>query len=286
MSKSLGNTVSPQDVMNKLGADILRLWVASTDYSGEMAVSDEILKRSADAYRRIRNTARFLLANLNGFNPETDLVKPEEMVVLDRWAVGRAQAAQADIINSYENYDFHEVVQRLMQFCSVEMGSFYLDIIKDRQYTAKSDSVARRSCQSALWYIAEALVRWMAPIMSFTADEIWSYLPGKRAQYVFTEEWYDGLFGLADNESLNDSYWAELLKVRGEVNKVIEQARGDKRIGGSLEATVTLYADAALAEKLTALGNELRFVLLTSGAQVADYALAPEEAQQSETLKV
>ncbi|HCW46894.1 MAG TPA: isoleucine--tRNA ligase, partial [Erwiniaceae bacterium] len=240
MSKSLGNTVSPQDVMNKLGADILRLWVASTDYSGEMAVSDEILKRSADAYRRIRNTARFLLANLNGFNPETDLVKPEEMVVLDRWAVGRAQAAQADIINSYENYDFHEVVQRLMQFCSVEMGSFYLDIIKDRQYTAKSDSVARRSCQSALWYIAEALVRWMAPIMSFTADEIWSYLPGKRAQYVFTEEWYDGLFGLADNESLNDSYWAELLKVRGEVNKVIEQARGDKRIGGSLEATVTL----------------------------------------------
>ncbi|AIX74901.1 isoleucine--tRNA ligase [Pantoea sp. PSNIH4] len=285
MSKSLGNTVSPQDVMNKLGADILRLWVASTDYSGEMAVSDEILKRSADAYRRIRNTARFLLANLNGFNPETDLVKPEEMVVLDRWAVGRAQAAQADIINSYENYDFHEVVQRLMQFCSVEMGSFYLDIIKDRQYTAKSDSVARRSCQSALWYIAEALVRWMAPIMSFTADEIWSYLPGKRAQYVFTEEWYDGLFGLADNESLNDSYWAELLKVRGEVNKVIEQARGDKRIGGSLEATVTLYADAALAEKLTALGNELRFVLLTSGAQVADYALAPEEAQQSETLK-
>ncbi|MGD8205592.1 isoleucine--tRNA ligase [Pantoea sp. FN0305] len=285
MSKSLGNTVSPQDVMNKLGADILRLWVASTDYSGEMAVSDEILKRSADAYRRIRNTARFLLANLNGFNPETDLLKPEEMVVLDRWAVGRAQAAQADIIESYASYDFHEVVQRLMQFCSIEMGSFYLDIIKDRQYTAKSDSVARRSCQSALWYIVEALVRWMAPIMSFTADEIWGYLPGKRAQYVFTEEWYDGLFGLDEGESLNDAYWAELLKVRSEVNKVIEQARSDKRIGGSLEATVTLYADAALAEKLTALGNELRFVLLTSGAQVADYALAPEEAQQSEALK-
>ena len=285
MSKSIGNTVAPQDVMNKLGADILRLWVASTDYSGEMAVSDEILKRSADAYRRIRNTARFLLANLSGFNPATDLVKPEEMVVVDRWAVGRAQAAQADIVASYENYDFHEVIQRLMQFCSIEMGSFYLDIIKDRQYTAKGDGLARRSCQTALWHIVEALVRWMAPIMSFTADEIWGYLPGERAQYVFTEEWYQGLFGLAEDEALNDAYWAELLKVRGEVNKVIEQARADKRIGGALEATVTLYADPELAAKLQALGNELRFVLLTSGAQVADYTLANDEAQQSELLK-
>ncbi|MCX3309897.1 isoleucine--tRNA ligase [Pantoea vagans] len=285
MSKSIGNTVAPQDVMNKLGADILRLWVASTDYSSEMAVSDEILKRSADAYRRIRNTARFLLANLSGFNPATDLVKPEEMVVVDRWAVGRAQAAQADIVASYENYDFHEVIQRLMQFCSIEMGSFYLDIIKDRQYTAKGDGLARRSCQTALWHIVEALVRWMAPIMSFTADEIWGYLPGERAQYVFTEEWYQGLFGLAEDEALNDAYWAELLKVRGEVNKVIEQARADKRIGGALEATVTLYADPELAAKLQALGNELRFVLLTSGAQVADYALANDEAQQSEGLK-
>lgn len=285
MSKSIGNTVSPQDVMNKLGADILRLWVASTDYTGEMAVSDEILKRSADAYRRIRNTARFLLANLNGFDPVKDMVKPEDMVTLDRWAVGCAQEAQADILASYESYDFHEVVQRLMRFCSVEMGSFYLDIIKDRQYTAKSDSVARRSCQSALFHIAEALVRWMAPIMSFTADEIWGYLPGKREQYVFTGEWYEGLFGLADSETMNNDYWDTLLTVRGEVNKVIEQARADKRIGGSLEAAVTLYADSELAAKLNSLGEELRFVLLTSGAEVADYAQASEDAQQSETLK-
>lgn len=285
MSKSIGNTVAPQDVMDKLGADILRLWVASTDYSGEMAVSDEILKRAADSYRRIRNTARFLLANLAGFNPATDCVKPEDMVVVDRWAVGRALAAQQDIVHSYENYDFHEVVQRLMHFCSIEMGSFYLDVIKDRQYTAKGDSLARRSCQTALWHIVEALVRWMAPVMSFTADEIWGYLPGERAQYVFTEEWYTGLFSLAENEALNDAYWAELLKVRGEVNKVIEQARSEKRIGGALEATVTLYADAELAAKLQALGDELRFVLLTSGATVADYATASEEAQQSELVK-
>ncbi|PCO27574.1 isoleucine--tRNA ligase [Morganella morganii] len=282
MSKSLGNTISPQDVMNKLGADILRLWVASTDYSGEIAVSDEILKRSADSYRRIRNTARFLLANLNGFNSETDMVKPEEMIVADRWAVGRALAAQADILKSYEAYDFHEVVQRLMQFCSVEMGSFYLDIIKDRQYTAKSDGLARRSCQTALFHIAEALVRWMAPIMSFTADEIWNVMPGKRPQYVFTEEWYDGLFGLNAQDSMNDDYWATLLAVRGEVNKVLEQARADKLIGGSLEAAVTLYADDALAAQLNRLGNELRFVLLTSQADVKPLSAAPESAVNSE----
>lgn len=284
MSKSIGNTISPQDVMNKLGGDILRLWVASTDYTGEIAVSDEILKRSADAYRRIRNTARFLLANLNGFDPAKDMVKPEEMVVLDRWAVGRALAAQNEIAYNYDNYDFHVVIQRLMQFCSVEMGSFYLDIIKDRQYTAKRDSLARRSCQTALYHIAEALVRWMAPVMSFTADEIWNYLPGERDKFVFTGEWYQGLFGLDEGESMNDSYWDELLKVRGEVNKVLEQARADKLLGGALEASVTLYADSELSDKLNALQNELRFVLLTSGAKVEPFIKAPTDAQQSELL--
>ncbi|TCL06468.1 isoleucine--tRNA ligase [Sodalis ligni] len=285
MSKSIGNTVSPQQVMDKLGADILRLWVASTDYTGEIAVSDEILKRSADSYRRIRNTARFLLANLNGFDPALHSVKPEDMVVLDRWAVGRAQAAQADIIAAYDSYDLHNVVQRMMQFCSVEMGSFYLDIIKDRQYTTKADSIARRSCQTALYHIAEALVRWMAPILSFTADEIWSFMPGKRQQYVFTEEWYDGLFGLDEGETMNDAYWEQVLKVRGEVNKVLEQARADKRIGGSLEASVILYADESLAPTLRALGEELYFALLTSRAEVADYGAAGDDALQAEGLK-
>ncbi|ACS84398.1 isoleucine--tRNA ligase [Musicola paradisiaca] len=282
MSKSIGNTIAPQDVMDKMGADILRLWIGSTDYSGDIAVSDEILKRSADAYRRIRNTARFLLANLNGFDPALHTVKPEDMVVLDRWAVGCAKAAQEEIVEAYESYDFHRVVQRLMQFCSVEMGSFYLDIIKDRQYTAKSDGVARRSCQTALFHIAEALVRWMAPILSFTADEIWGYLPGKRAQYVFTEEWYDGLFGLDAKESMNETFWAEMLRVRSEVNKVIEQARNDKHIGSSLEAAVTLYADNALYAHLGQLQSELHFALLTSRARVERYENAPANAQQSE----
>lgn len=284
MSKSIGNTVSPQDVMSKLGGDILRLWVASTDYTGEIAVSDEILKRSADAYRRIRNTARFLLANLTGFDPAQHSVPPEEMMVLDRWAVGRAQAAQATIIQAYDNYDFHEVVQRLMQFCSIEMGSFYLDIIKDRQYTAKADSIARRSCQTALYHIAQALVRWMSPILSFTADEVWGYLPGEHAEYVFTEEWYQGLFELDKRESMNNTYWETLLKVRDEVNKVIEQARSDKVLGGSLEASVTLYADDNLAKLLNSLQDELRFVLITSEAKVAGLSDAPADAVQSESL--
>lgn len=185
MSKSIGNTVAPQQVINKLGADILRLWVASTDYRSEIAVSDEILKRSADSYRRIRNTARFLLANLNGFNPETDLVDFNDMVELDKWAVSRAAAVQQEIVDAYEKYDLLVVTQKMMQFCSIELGSFYLDIIKDRQYTAKADGLARRSCQTALYHIVEALVRWMAPVTSFTAQELWQEMPGERSQYVF-----------------------------------------------------------------------------------------------------
>lgn len=282
MSKSIGNVIAPQQVTNKLGADILRLWVAATDYSGEMTVSDEILNRSADAYRRIRNTARFLLANLNGFDPAKDLVAVEDMVALDRWVVRRASVLQQEIIEAYEQYNFHVVTQKLMQFCSVELGSFYLDIIKDRQYTAKQEGHARRSCQSALFHIAEAMVRWIAPILSFTADEVWQLLPGKRDAYVFTQEWYQGLQSITLTADLSDDYWQQLLTVRNEVNKVIEQARRDKRIGGSLEAEVTLFADAALTEQLTYIGDELRFVLLTSAAKVLPLADASSDAVETE----
>jgi len=282
MSKSIGNVVAPKDVTNKLGADILRLWVASTDYTGEVAVSDEILKRSADAYRRIRNTARFFLANLSGFNPETDIVPVEEMVALDRWAVGRAQAAQAEIVKAYDEYNTHAVTQRLMQFCSIEMGSFYLDVIKDRQYTAKQGGHAQRSCQTALYYIVEALVRWMAPILSFTADEIWNQMPGERSKFVFTEAWYDGLFGLAEGEELNDEFWSSIQEVRGAVNKLLESARNEKTIGGSLQAEVTLFADDALADTIRKLDDELRFVLLTSKAEVKPLSEKSEEAHATE----
>ena len=285
MSKSIGNIVTPQEVMDKFGGDILRLWVASTDYTGEMTVSDEILKRAADSYRRIRNTARFLLANLNGFDPQRDAVKPEEIISLDRWAVACALDAQKEIKEAYDNYQFHTVVQRLMRFCSVEMGSFYLDIIKDRQYTTKADSLARRSCQTALWHIAEALVRWMAPILSFTADEIWGYLPKTatpRAEFVFTEEFYEGLFGLGENEKLDDAYWQQLIKVRSEVNRVLEIARNDKVIGGGLEAEVTVYANDEYRALLEQLGNELRFVLITSKAEVKALADKPADVAAGE----
>ena len=283
MSKSLGNIVTPQEVMNKLGADILRLWIASTDYSGEMSYSDEIIKRAADSYRRIRNTARFLLANLNGFDPAKDMIKPEDMVVLDRWAVSMAKEAQEQIIQAYENYDFHKVVQRIMQFCSIEMGSFYLDIIKDRQYTAKSDSVARHSCQTALYHIAQAMVRWIAPILSFTADEIWQYIPAaEKQEFVFEDEWYTKLFTLSESETLNSEYWAQILAIRSEVNKVLEQGRNDKVIGGALEAAVTLYANEDIMATLAKLENELRFVLLTSQASVKPLQAALAEAVQSD----
>ena len=282
MSKSVGNVIAPQHVTNKLGADILRLWVAATDYSGEMTVSDEILKRSADAYRRIRNTARFLLANINGFDPVKDAVAIEDMVALDRWVVRRATALQEELLEAYSEYNFHSVTQKLMQFCSVELGSFYLDIIKDRQYTAKGDSHARRSCQTALYLISEAMVRWIAPILSFTADEIWKLLPGERDAYVFTQEWFEGLESVTLESDLSDELWTQLILVRGEVNKVIEQARREKQIGGSLEAEITLYADESLAQSLNTLGDELRFVLLTSKTQVVALAEAPADVIETE----
>lgn len=283
MSKSLGNVIAPQEIIDKLGADVLRLWIASNDYTGDMAVSHEIFKRSADAYRRVRNTIRFLLANLNGFNPETDMVEFKDMVELDKWAVSLAYNTQQELIKCYDDYDFHKVVQILMNFCSIELGSFYLDIIKDRQYTAKDNSAARRSCQTALYKIAEALVRWIAPILSFTAQEAWEQIPGKRDEFVFTQFWYDKLEKLDESSVFNSEFWQRMLTFRNEANKAIETARNNGVIGGSLEAVVNIYTKGQLLEDLRKLENELRFVLITSKAIVSD-AEAPADAIKSETL--
>lgn len=281
MSKSVGNVVAPQEVFNKYGADILRLWVASTDYRSEIAVSDEILKRSADAYRRIRNTARFLLANLSGFNPATDCVAPENMVALDSWAMAKAQTTQNEIIAAYEKYDLLVVTQKLMQFCSIDMGSLYLDIIKDRQYTAKADGLARRSCQTALYHIVQAMVRWMAPITSFTAQEIWEVLPQAEQNsepFVFTGTWYDAWPTASAKEGYDDAFWGDVLHVKDAVNGALEQARKDEVLGGSLEADVTIYVDDTLAGQLAKLSDELRFVLITSTAKVASQTDKPADA--------
>jgi isoleucyl-tRNA synthetase len=268
MSKSLGNVIAPQEVMNELGADILRLWVAATDYSGEMTVSKDILRQTADGYRRIRNTARFLLSNLTGFEPDKHMVAPGDMLALDRWMVDRTLQLQNELNEDYQNYAFLRIYQKVYNFCGATLGGFYLDIIKDRQYTTQADSLARRSCQTAMYHVAEALVRWIAPILSFTADEFWQQLPGQRSETVFYETWYDGLTALPDTAELGRDYWHSMSSVKEAVNKRLEDARTRGDIKGSLSAEVTLYCDGKLAADLKHLGEELRFVLITSEADV------------------
>lgn len=282
MSKSLGNTIEPEKVNNTLGADILRLWVSATDYSGEMAVSEQILQRSADAYRRIRNTARFLLSNLSGFDPARDLLAPEDMLALDRWAVDRTLLLQRELEEHYSEYRFWNVYSKIHNFCVQELGGFYLDIIKDRQYTTGANSVARRSCQTALYHISEALVRWIAPILAFTADEIWQYLPGERNESVMLNGWYQGLSELPEGTELDRAYWDRVMAVKAAVNKELENQRTAKVIGGNLQAEVTLFAEQGLSADLSKLGDELRFVLITSAASVVPFAQAPADAVATE----
>lgn len=267
MSKSLGNVVSPQDVVNTLGADILRLWVASTDYRTEMTVSDEILKRNADTYRRLRNTARFLLSNLEGFNPETDLIDFDQLIALDQWAIAKADEVQQKIINAYDEYNFHVVAQQIHHFCSIDMGSFYLDVIKDRQYTAKVDGVARKSSQTAMYHIIHALVRWISPILCFTADEIYEAIPGENKPFA-TCEWYQDLSKMPASNELDLQYWQTIQEVRTECNKLLEVKRIEGVLGASLEANITLYADEFLLTKLRKLKDELRFALIVSDSCV------------------
>jgi len=278
MSKSKGNVVAPQKVVNNLGADILRLWVASTDYTGEMTVSDEILKRTADAYRRIRNTARFLLANLGkreegasgdkgAFDPAHNMVATDKLLPLDAWAVARAAELQREILAAYEGYEFHLVYQKLLRFCSIDMGSFYLDVIKDRQYTTQANSLARRSAQTAIYHVLEAMCRWMAPVLSFTAEEIWQHMPGERGESVFLQHWYQ--FPHLSLGELDLGYWGEVIEVRDAVNKELERLRNAGEIGANLQAEVSLYCGRELHDRLASLGDELRFVLITSTAELA-----------------
>jgi isoleucyl-tRNA synthetase len=272
MSKSRGNVVAPQKVVSSLGADILRLWVAATDYRGEMSVSDEILRRTAEAYRRLRNTARFLLANLHGFEPREHALDPELMLCLDRWALERARQLQERICRAYENYEFHRIYQLVHNFCTVDMGGFYLDIIKDRQYTTREDSIPRRSAQTAMYHVAESLVRWLAPILSFTAEEIWRHLPGERPSSVLLASWYQMPPSYySECEILlrmGRDFWGQIIQVRDAVSKELEKLRVEGAIGSSLDAEVDLYGDHDTRALLVALEDELRFLLITSYARV------------------
>jgi isoleucyl-tRNA synthetase len=273
MSKSLGNVIAPQKVMNTLGADVLRLWVSATDYANEIAVSDEILKRMADSYRRMRNTLRFLLGNLHGFEPERHALPVERLLALDRWALSRAYDLQREIVDAYRNYTFHLIYQKVHNFCSVDLGGFYLDVIKDRMYTTPVAGAARRSAQTAMFHLAESMVRWLAPILSFTAEEVWGHLPGERRESVFHETWHALPAVPADNID-----WGALIGLRGDVLRELEKLRDDGKIGAPLDAQVDVYCVPAEFARFAALGAELRFLLITSEARVHGTPHPPDAA--------
>jgi isoleucyl-tRNA synthetase len=281
MSKSKGNVVAPQKVSDTLGAEILRLWVASTDYSGELSISDEILKRVVESYRRIRNTLRFLLANTSDFDAAKDGVAIADLVEIDRYAIARMAQLQAEILQHYEVYEFHPVVAKLQMYCSEDLGGFYLDILKDRLYTGGATSKARRSAQTAIWHISQALLRVMAPIMSFTSEEAWEIFAGKQAfassgETIFTQTYY-ALPDVADAAALLDKY-AALLTLRSEVTKQLEEVRMAGGIGSSLQAEVDIKASGDKYALLNSLGEDLKFVLITSQAKVTQVANQANEA--------
>ena len=266
MSKSKGNGVEPQKVSNTLGAEILRLWVASTDYSGELFISDEILKRVVEGYRRIRNTLRFLLANTSDFDAATDAVPVGDLLEIDRYALAAARALADAVEGDYARYEFHVAIQRLQTFCSEDLGGFYLDVLKDRLYTTAKGSAARRSAQTALAMIRDALLMLTAPVLSFTAEEAWRIAHPDDAS-IFCRTWVDALPRLPDAEALT-AKWSRILAVRTAVQKELETLRQGGKIGSSLQAEVVIAAPAAEREALASLEDDLRFVLITSAARV------------------
>ena len=288
MSKSLGNGIDPQDVSKKLGAEIIRLWVAASDYSGDIAGDDKILARVVDAYRRIRNTLRFLLANTSDFDPAADAVAPADMLEIDRWALARTAQFQAEVLAHYEVYEFHPVVAKLQLFCSEDLGAFYLDILKDRLYTTAPKSLARRSAQTALWHITHAMLRWMAPFLSFTAEEAWKVFAPAKGTSIFAETYWtfsseDDLWkpdGRTKDQAL--VRWAELRNIRDYVNRELEAVRTEGRIGSSLQAQVLYRADAATVERLASFGEDLKFLFIVSGISLqTDGSLSAPEASIS-----
>ncbi|MBK8336098.1 MAG: isoleucine--tRNA ligase [Sterolibacteriaceae bacterium] len=276
MSKSKGNVIAPQKVSGTLGAEILRLWVAATDYSGELSISDEILKRVVESYRRIRNTLRFLLANTADFDPATQLLPPEQWLTIDRYALALTRQLQAQCEADYARYEFHKVVQALQGFCTEDLGAFYLDILKDRLYTTAADSLPRRAAQSALWHILQSFTRLMAPILSFTAEEIWSLLSGKQDDSVMVHAFH-ALPTIEDEARLVED-WSRIRAVRAEAMKVIEDRRSEGKVGSSLQAEVEVHAAGETHDLLAALGDDLRFVLISSKAVLVRAANDSETA--------
>ncbi len=273
MSKSLGNVVAPQKVIDTLGADVLRLWIASTDYANEMSVSDALIQRAAESYRKLRNTARFLLGNLHDFDPARDAVHPAEMIALDRWALARTRSLQSEVIEAYRGYTFHLIYHKVHNFCIVDLSAFYLDVVRDRLYTTQTKSHARRSAQTALYHITESMVRWLAPILSFTAEEIWRAVPGQRGESVFLATWHE-----PPEAAAHDIDWPALLALRGDVLRELEKLRDAGAIGAPLDAEVDVYCVPAEFQRFNALEDELRFFLITSAARMHRASAPPPGA--------
>ena len=263
MSKSVGNVISPQSVWNKRGADILRAWVASTDFRNEMNFSEEIMDRTSDSYRRIRNTMRFLMSNLYDFDSDKDLIQSDKYTELDKWIVLKAKNLQEDIKQDYENYEIHLAFQKILNFCTNELGGFYLDIIKDRLYTSKKDGDARKSSQSALFQLLNALITWIAPILSYTAEEAYLEI-NKNNSSIFLSGWFEDWADL--ESSIDDETWNLLIETKTEVNKFLEEKRNNGEIGSSLEAEVTLHCDDQLFMRLSEISDELKYLFITSKA--------------------
>jgi isoleucyl-tRNA synthetase len=266
MSKSLGNILAPQKLTSTLGADVIRLWVAATDYANEMSVSEEIFKRIGDSYRRMRNTLRFLLGNLHGFDPKVHAVPFDDLVAIDQWVISKTFHLQNDVVTAYRNYEFHKIYQEIHNFCVVELGGFYLDIIKDRLYTTGTESAPRRSAQTALNHLAQAMVRWLAPILSFTAEEAWSHLPGIPNESVFFNVWHQFPAGAERVSAIN---WPALIALKADVARELERLRTLGSLGSSMEADVTVFVPDALVAQFAPMHDELRFLLITGDAKVA-----------------
>jgi isoleucyl-tRNA synthetase len=283
MSKSLGNILAPQKLTSTLGADVVRLWVAATDYANEMSVSEEIFKRIGDSYRRMRNTLRFLLGNLDGFDPNKHAVAFDDLVAIDQWVISKTFALQNDVVTAYRNYEFHKIYQEIHNFCVVELGGFYLDIIKDRLYTTGANSAPRRSAQTAVNHVAQAMVRWLAPILSFTAEEAWGYLPGIPNESVFLNTWHQFPAGA---ERVSPVDWASLIALKADVGRELELLRTAGSIGSSLEAEVTIFVPEALAPRFHMMRDEIRFLLITGQADVATTAAMPASAVKASQEQV
>ena len=283
-SKSLGNVVSPQKVWDSLGADILRLWVASTDFRSEMVASDEILKRTSDQYRRIRNTFRFILGNLSDFDDKSK-VEPESQVELDKWIVNETKVLQKEVIELYESYSYHKAIQKIHNFCVTELGGIYLDIIKDRLYTCKNDSLARRSCQTSLDFILNTLVRLIAPILSYTAEEIWQTSNRLNCQEdsVFLTNF--DISEMNSKSNIDQSEWKRIFEIKDAVNQSIEEMRNENKLKGSLDSIVEIQATSNDIQILKKLGDELHFLFISSEASIREGKTFGIKISSSKNLK-